>query len=177
MALIPMVGAYVAFFIGTFLILLINPWQALAFCILFLVIQQLENNLIYPRVVGSSIGLPAMWVLSAVVIGGGLLGVLGMILFIPLTSVAYSLIRDWVKQREMMRLATQKAPRPPKWHTARKIRNLLSSRSEDQDPQMLEQDLQTNQDQDTAAGDFALLSEPGRNGCRSRHPGRIGPAS
>lgn len=109
MALIPMVGAYVAFFIGAFLILLINPWQALAFCILFLVIQQLENNLIYPRVVGSSIGLPAMWVLSAVVIGGGLLGVLGMILFIPLTSVAYSLIRDWVKQREMMRLATQKS--------------------------------------------------------------------
>ncbi|NCA98468.1 MAG: AI-2E family transporter [Clostridia bacterium] len=107
-ALIPMVGAYIALVVGAFLILLINPWQALAFVILFLVIQQLENNLIYPRVVGSSIGLPALWVLTAVVIGGGLLGVLGMILFIPFMSVAYALVRQWVVAREMARQTAQK---------------------------------------------------------------------
>ena len=107
-ALIPMVGAYIALVVGAFLILLINPWQALAFVILFLVIQQLENNLIYPRVVGSSIGLPALWVLAAVVIGGGLFGVMGMILFIPLMSVAYNLVRQWVAIRESARLTAQK---------------------------------------------------------------------
>jgi predicted PurR-regulated permease PerM len=107
-ALIPMVGAYIALVVGAFLILLINPWQALAFIILFLVIQQLENNLIYPRVVGSSIGLPALWVLAAVVIGGGLFGVMGMILFIPLMSVSYSLVRQWVTIRESARLTAQK---------------------------------------------------------------------
>ncbi|MDD2457913.1 MAG: AI-2E family transporter [Eubacteriales bacterium] len=113
MALIPMVGAYIAFFVGAFLILLINPWQALAFSILFLVIQQLENNLIYPRVVGSSIGLPALWVLIAVVLGGGLLGVLGMILFIPLTSVVYNLVRHWVTQKEIARQSAQKSAAAP----------------------------------------------------------------
>lgn len=107
-ALIPMVGAYIALVVGASLILLINPWQALAFIILFLVIQQLENNLIYPRVVGSSIGLPALWVLAAVVIGGGLFGVMGMILFIPLMSVSYSLVRQWVTIRESARLTAQK---------------------------------------------------------------------
>ena len=95
-ALIPMAGAYIALAVGAFLILLINPWQALAFIIIFLVVQQIENNLIYPRVVGGSIGLPAIWVLAAVVIGGGLFGVVGMIIFIPLTSVVYTLLRDWV---------------------------------------------------------------------------------
>jgi predicted PurR-regulated permease PerM len=98
-ALVPLVGAYLAFLTGSFLIMLINPLKALAFMILFLVIQQLENNLIYPRVVGSSIGLPAIWVLSAVVIGGGLFGVAGMIVFIPLTAAAYSLVRDFVRSK------------------------------------------------------------------------------
>jgi predicted PurR-regulated permease PerM len=97
--LVPLVGAYLAFLTGSFLIMLINPLKALAFMILFLVIQQLENNLIYPRVVGSSIGLPAIWVLSAVVIGGGLFGVAGMIVFIPLTAAAYSLVRDFVRSK------------------------------------------------------------------------------
>lgn len=99
-ALIPMAGAYIALVVGAFLILLINPWQALAFVIIFLIVQQLENNLIYPRVVGGSIGLPAIWVLAAVVIGGGLFGIFGMILFIPLTSVFYSLLRDWVNTKK-----------------------------------------------------------------------------
>ncbi len=97
-ALIPMAGAYIGLATGAFLILLINPLQALVFTIVFLIIQQIENNLIYPRIVGGSIGLPAIWVLVAVVIGGGLFGVLGMILFIPLTSVTYTLIRNWVNQ-------------------------------------------------------------------------------
>ena len=98
-ALIPMAGAYIGLSVGAFLILLINPWQALAFTILFLVVQQVENNVIYPRVVGGSIGLPAIWVLVAVVLGGGLFGVLGMILFIPLTSIAYTLLRNWVNAK------------------------------------------------------------------------------
>ncbi len=112
-ALIPMVGAYIALVVGAFLILLINPWQALAFVLLFLVIQQLENNLIYPRVVGSSIGLPALWVLVSVVVGGGLFGVMGMILFIPLMSVAYTLVRQWVTAREAIRMTAQKSTVAP----------------------------------------------------------------
>ncbi|MDD2534258.1 MAG: AI-2E family transporter [Eubacteriales bacterium] len=101
-ALIPMAGAYIGLLVGAFLILLINPWQALVFSLIFLIVQQLENNLIYPRIVGDSIGLPAIWVLAAVVLGGGLFGVLGMLLFIPLTSVVYKLLYGWVKQREKL---------------------------------------------------------------------------
>ena len=97
-ALIPMAGAYIGLSVGAFLILLINPWQALAFTVIFLVVQQIENNVIYPRVVGGSIGLPAIWVLVAVVLGGGLFGVLGMILFIPLTSIAYTLLKNWINR-------------------------------------------------------------------------------
>lgn len=98
-ALIPVVGAFVGCFIGAFLILMVNPMQALAFIILFLVLQQIEGNLIYPHVVGNSVGLPSMWVLFAVTVGGSLMGVIGMLIFIPLMSVLYSLLRDWVNLR------------------------------------------------------------------------------
>ncbi len=98
-ALIPMVGAFIGLIIGMFLILMVDPVQSLWFLIMFLVIQQLENNLIYPRVVGSSIGLPAIWVLAAVTIGGGLFGVAGMLIFIPLCSVLYVLIKQAVNNR------------------------------------------------------------------------------
>lgn len=99
-ALIPMVGAFIGCFVGAFLILMVNPMQAIFFVILFLVLQQVEGNLIYPHVVGSSVGLPSIWVLFAVTVGGKLLGIVGMLIFIPLFSVMYALFREWVNQRE-----------------------------------------------------------------------------
>ena len=98
-ALIPVVGAFVGCVVGAFFILVNDPFQALTFVAMFLVIQQLENNLIYPRVVGTSIGLPGMWVLVAVTVGGGLMGVGGMLLMIPLASVFYTLAREFTDKR------------------------------------------------------------------------------
>ncbi len=92
-AIIPVVGAFIAMFIGAFLIFVVNPIQALWFIFLFLVIQQIENNFIYPKVVGSSVGLPGIWVLAAVMIGGGLFGVLGVLLAVPVSSVIYTLLK------------------------------------------------------------------------------------
>ena len=99
LSLIPIVGAFMGCFIGALLILMVNPWEAIAFVAIFLVIQQIEGNLIYPRVVGSSIGLPAIWVLVAVTVGGSAFGIPGMLVFIPLTSVVYSLFREWMYKR------------------------------------------------------------------------------
>lgn len=98
-ALIPIVGAFIGCFIGTLLILMVNPMQAVFFVILFLILQQVEGNLIYPHVVGNSVGLPSIWVLFAVTVGGKLMGVMGMLVFIPLMSVLYSLLREWVNHR------------------------------------------------------------------------------
>lgn len=109
MALIPVIGAWVGCIVGAFLILVANPVQALYFLVLFLVLQQIEGNLIYPHVMGNAIGLPSIWVLFAVVVGEGLLGIVGMLLFIPLTSVIYALVRDSVTRRE----AAQNTPAAP----------------------------------------------------------------
>ncbi len=98
-ALIPVVGAFVGCVIGAFFILVNNPLQAVTFVVMFLILQQLENNLIYPRVVGTSIGLPGMWVLVAVTIGGELMGVGGMLVMIPLTSVLYALAQEFTDRR------------------------------------------------------------------------------
>ena len=98
-ALIPVVGAFVGCIVGAFFILVNDPIQAISFVLMFLVLQQLENNLIYPRVVGTSIGLPGMWVLVAVSIGGEVMGVGGMLLMIPLISVLYTLGREFTDQR------------------------------------------------------------------------------
>ena len=98
-ALIPVVGAFVGCIVGAFFILVNNPIQAVTFVIMFLIIQQLENNLIYPRAVGTSIGLPGMWVLVAVTVGGDLMGVGGMLLMIPVTSVLYALLREFTDRR------------------------------------------------------------------------------
>lgn len=98
-ALIPIVGAFIGCVVGAFLILLVSPIKALGFVILFLVLQQIEGNLIYPRVVGSSVGLPAIWVLAAVTIGGSMFGIIGMLAFIPLVSTLYMLLRDEVNRR------------------------------------------------------------------------------
>lgn len=93
-AFIPVVGAWIGCACGTFLILVANPFQAVIFVIMFLVLQQIENNMIYPKVVGTSIGLSGMWVLVAVAVGGELLGVVGMFLMIPVTAVLYTLLRE-----------------------------------------------------------------------------------
>ncbi len=98
-ALIPLVGAFIGCIVGIFLIALVDPMQAIAFLALFLVLQQVEGNLIYPHVVGNSVGLPSIWVLAAVYIGGNLMGVLGMLVFIPLSSVCYALFREFVYNR------------------------------------------------------------------------------
>ena len=98
-ALIPVVGAFVGCILGAFFILVNSPIQALTFVILFLIIQLLENNLIYPRVGGTSIGLPGMWVLVAVTVGGDLMGVGGMLVMIPVTSVIYALLREFTDKR------------------------------------------------------------------------------
>ena len=92
-ALIPVFGAVIGCVIGFLLILLVNPMQAIMFLVLFFVLQQIEGNFIYPHVVGSSVGLPSIWVLTAVTVGGSLMGVLGMLVFIPLLSVIYTLMR------------------------------------------------------------------------------------
>lgn len=98
-ALIPIFGAFIGCFIGAFLILMVDPMKALVFIIVFLVLQQIEGNLIYPKVVGSSVGLPSIWVLAAVTIGGNLMGIVGMLIFIPITSVIYTLFRASVYKR------------------------------------------------------------------------------
>ena len=98
-ALIPIVGAFIGCGVGAFLILIDNPVQALWFVILFLVLQQIEGNLIYPKVVGNSVGLPSIWVLMAVSLGGSLFGVAGMLIFIPLMSTGYTLLRESVNSR------------------------------------------------------------------------------
>jgi len=98
-ALIPIVGAFIGCGVGIFLILMVSPVKALIFLVLFLVLQQVEGNLIYPKVVGNSVGLPSIWVLAAVTIGGNLMGVVGMLVFIPLCSVAYTLFRMYVKRK------------------------------------------------------------------------------
>lgn len=98
-ALIPIVGAFIGCFVGAFLLLMVSPMQAVFFVALFLVLQQVEGNFIYPHVVGNSVGLPSIWVLAAVTVGGSLMGVAGMILFIPLTSVVYALFREFVYTR------------------------------------------------------------------------------
>ncbi|MEG0740630.1 MAG: AI-2E family transporter [Clostridia bacterium] len=98
-ALIPVIGAWIGCIVGALLILLVNPMQAVWFVVMFLVVQQLEGNLIYPHVMGNAIGLPSIWVLFAVVLGEGLMGIIGMLLFIPLASVGYTLLRERVKVR------------------------------------------------------------------------------
>ena len=102
-ALIPVAGAYIGAGVGAFMILTVSPMQALLFLIFIVVLQQLEGNLIYPRVVGSSIGLPGIWVLAAVTIGGGIMGVAGMLVGVPLAAALYRILRDDLKKDPLYR--------------------------------------------------------------------------
>ena len=98
-ALIPIAGAYIGAGVGAIMILTVSPIQAVQFIIFILVLQQVEGNLIYPKVVGQSIGLPGIWVLTAITIGGGVLGVGGMLLAVPLFAAGYRLIREDLQKR------------------------------------------------------------------------------
>ena len=98
-ALIPIVGAFIGCIVGVILIMMTSPLKALIFVGVFLILQQIEGNLIYPHVVGSSVGLPGMWVLVAVTIGGNLFGIMGMLTFIPISSVCYASLRTYVNRK------------------------------------------------------------------------------
>lgn len=98
-ALIPMVGAFIGTAIGAFLILMVDPMKAFWFIIFIIVLQQFEGNVIYPRVVGSSVGLSGLWVLFAIMIGGSAFGIVGMLISVPVCSVLYCLLRTSVAQR------------------------------------------------------------------------------
>lgn len=98
-ALVPIVGAFVGCVVGAFLILVDTPIMAVYFVIMFLILQQIEGNLIYPKVVGTSVGLPPIWVLVAVSVGGSLFGIIGMLVFIPITSTLYTLLKEDVNER------------------------------------------------------------------------------
>ena len=99
MALVPIFGICIAFIIAYILIVMVEPIKVVVFAILFAVLQQIEGNLIYPRVVGKSIGLPPIWVIVVITIGSKLMGIVGMILFIPLSSVIYTLLSKSVSKR------------------------------------------------------------------------------
>lgn len=100
-ALIPIVGAFIGTIVGAFLILTVNPFKAFIFVVFLIILQQIEGNLIYPKVVGSKINLPAMWVLAAVTIGGNLAGPFGMLLGVPAVSAAYELLKEATAKREI----------------------------------------------------------------------------
>ena len=121
-ALIPIFGAFIGCIVGAFLILMVDPLQALGFVIMFLVLQQIEGNMIYPKVVGKSVGLPSIWVLAAVTLGGNLMGVAGMLIFIPIVSVIYALFRASVYKRlkKKKMLEESKMSRKPETETAAK---------------------------------------------------------
>lgn len=110
-ALIPIFGAFFGCIVSALLILMVEPQKALWFVIMFLILQQVEGNLIYPHVVGSAVGLPSLWVLVAVTVGGSMFGILGMLFFIPLASVLYALLRDTVYRR--LRRRGRPAPASP----------------------------------------------------------------
>lgn len=100
-ALIPIVGAYIGAITGAFLILTVSPLKAFVFIIFLIILQQIEGNLIYPRVVGSRVNLPAMWVLAAVTVGGNLSGPVGMLLGVPAASAVYELLKEATSKREL----------------------------------------------------------------------------
>ena len=111
-ALIPVAGAYIGAGIGAFMILTVSPVKAIWFLVFIVILQQLEGNIIYPRVVGSSIGLPGLWVLAAVTIGGGLFGVLGMLIGVPIAAALYRMLRTDLNKRESEAIKTDAVVNP-----------------------------------------------------------------
>ncbi len=105
----PMVGAFIGTIIGAFMILTVSPIRAVVFVIYLLILQQIEGNLIYPRVMGSRVNMPGMWIMAAVTVGGGIGGPIGMLLSVPIASAAYTLLREATKNRERQQFALQAA--------------------------------------------------------------------
>ena len=99
-ALIPILGAYIGGVIAAVLLFMVSPMKALIFLLFFVILQQVENNVIYPRVVGRRIGLPGIWVLLAITVGGKLGGVAGMLFGVPTMTIVYTLLRNSVRTRE-----------------------------------------------------------------------------
>lgn len=134
-AFIPVVGAWVGCVLGAFFIFVSDPMQAIWFIVMFVFLQQIENNLIYPRVVGTSIGLSGMWVLIAVGVGGSLMGVAGMFLMIPVTSVLYSLISEHTNARLLRRTVDieKLEPQPPEILNFRERQKLRKAKKAAQD--------------------------------------------
>jgi len=116
-ALVPIAGAYLGAVLAVLLLVMIDPWQAVWFLVFLVALQQFEGNLIYPRVVGTSMGLPGIWVLAAVTVGGSLLGLAGMVVSVPLAAVAYTLLKQDLRARIAARAAEPEDPpaeAPPK---------------------------------------------------------------
>lgn len=97
-ALIPVAGAYIGAVVGAFMILTVSPIKALFFLIFLVVLQQLEGNIIYPKVVGSSLGLPGIWVLAAITVGGGIMGIFGMLIGVPIVAAIYRIVKNDVNK-------------------------------------------------------------------------------
>lgn len=133
-AFVPYVGAWIGCIVGTFLIMVVDPTKALWFAVMFLVLQQIENNLIYPKVVGTSIGLSGMWVLLAISVGGELFGVFGMVIMIPIASVIYTILSETTKARLQKRnIASEKLEaHEPVIPTRRKEKKLKPSDNMDE---------------------------------------------
>lgn len=120
MALIPYVGAFISTVVGAFMILTVSPIKALIFVVFLLALQQIEGNLIYPKVVGAKINLPAMWVLAAITVGGNLAGPIGMLLGVPIASAAYALLKEATDRREQAKLLADAPPDASAQETAEK---------------------------------------------------------
>ena len=110
-ALVPVFGAIVAMVVGAILIAITSPFQALMFILVFQIVQQIDNNFIYPRVVGSSVGLSPIWTLFAISVGGSLFGAIGMLVGLPLASVLYTLFKDKVNYNINRKLMMEKEQR------------------------------------------------------------------
>lgn len=137
MSLIPVFGTTIACIIGALLILMAQGfWPAIMFVILFLVVQQIDGNLIYPHIVGNSVGLPAIWVMVAVLVGGNLMGISGMLFFIPLSSVIYALVRQNAKKRLVVKgvLSQEEAERDTPEEGKPKKRGWFARRKKEEAP-------------------------------------------
>ncbi|MGN1097475.1 MAG: AI-2E family transporter, partial [Clostridia bacterium] len=100
-ALIPIAGAYIGAGVGALMIMTVSPIKAVLFIVFIVVLQQLEGNIIYPRVVGSSVGLPGIWTLAAITVGGGLFGIYGMLAGVPLAAAVYKLVKENLRDMEL----------------------------------------------------------------------------
>jgi len=136
-AFIPIVGAWTGCVLGAFLIFVQDPMLAIWFVVLFVVLQQIENNLIYPRVVGTSVGLSGMWVLLAVAVGGKIMGVIGMFLMIPITSVLYAVAKEITNKKLSLKAVSDEKlqPQPPELMKKTNIKRKKKTKAEKEAPE------------------------------------------